>query len=71
MSLLFRKSDAVLCANPLITKYNMEPPETPKVRIHNGYLQIELLRGEGGRSIWRDAPGQVIETIDDHLPNEK
>ncbi len=71
MSLFFRKSDTLLCANPLITKYKMEPPEDPKTRIHNGYLQIELLRGEGGRSIWRDAPGQLDEITQSYLPPEK
>ena len=71
MSFFYREPETFLCANPLITKYNMVPPEDPKTRIHNGYLQIELLRGDRGRSVWRDVPGQLYEAAEDPLQNEK
>lgn len=71
ISLFFRKSDIFLCANPFITKYKMEPPGDPKTRLHYGVLQIELLRGEGGRSLWIDAPGQLDEIIQSFLPPKK
>lgn len=57
-SLFVSGAGAVRCANPLITKYNMAPPETLERRVHNGRLQIELLRGDGGISIWRDVSGR-------------
>lgn len=71
LSLFVRRSDAFLCATPLIKKYNLEPPEDPETRVHKGSPQIELLRGEGGRSIWGDAPEKLNEAVGSHLPEEK
>jgi hypothetical protein len=68
--LFVSKRHAVPCANPLIATYNMVPPEDPKTRIHYGVRQIELLRGDGGRSLWIDAPGQLDEIMQSHLPSK-